>query len=522
MQERWDAVRARKGWKKGDRSILDDDPLTQSGVWYELREKYLIPNNIPITSTTRSQVTGNIRKICKSLEGSPMREDLGIISGARASLYFDGKWENVDMDEIVALAEKGTDLVFIEKRGVIEIVSKYIGQYGIAFCNTQGHFTEYAKDLARASKEAKGNVAIITDWDCAGVNIAERVRVKKGEEEDAEENGAAEDETEEEQENEEEEEVEHDSAIIERLGITFDTLKSFQSYDIEINQDKVEETYPVHPKKPRFTVDGRPASGKPTKSVTAPIRRMAQLYRQNPIKYARYEYISDNEDYLCGVEDDDGKEVQPAKRIEIDSVLKKVGGRAFAKWIISELEERFPNRDYNRAIKKLTDYTSEKFEILPDSMKRVIRHIFNLVDAAAESEEKKIESEQESTVGFIDIVNKKKENVKRLAHVVAKDYDIQIVNSKMEGLLKILESYDYGYTDNLETFKAEAEKHNVPLKDLMQYAFIIKNGNKKQKADADNSEKSGIKLEDIYKEVMGDVLAKLAREGGSENENKDT
>jgi hypothetical protein len=146
LQERWDAIRARKGWKKGDRSILDDDPLTQSGIWYDLREKYLIPNNIPITKTTRSQVTGNIRKICKFLEGSPMREDLGIIAGARASLYFDGKWENVDMDEIVALAEKGTDLVFIEKRGVIEIVSKYIGQYGIAFCNTQGHFTEYAKD----------------------------------------------------------------------------------------------------------------------------------------------------------------------------------------------------------------------------------------------------------------------------------------------------------------------------------------------------------------------------------------
>jgi len=34
-----------------------------------------------------------------------------------------------------------------------------------------------------------------------------------------------------------------------------------------------------------------------------------------------------------------------------------------------------------------------------------------LADAAAESEEKKIESEQESTVGFIDIMNKKKESV---------------------------------------------------------------------------------------------------------------
>jgi hypothetical protein len=91
-----------------------------------------------------------------------------------------------------------------------------------------------------------------------------------------------------------------------------------------------------------------------------------------------------------------------------------------------------PNRDYNRAIRKMTDYTSEKFEILPDSMKRVIRHIFNLADAAAESEEKRIESEQESTKGFIDIVNKKKENVKRLADVVARDYDIQIVESKLE------------------------------------------------------------------------------------------
>ncbi|MFZ0511857.1 MAG: hypothetical protein WAM14_09645, partial [Candidatus Nitrosopolaris sp.] len=403
LQERWDAVRARKGWKKGDRSILDDDPLTQSGVWYDLREKYLIPNNIPITRTTRSQVTGNIRKICKSLEGSPMREDLGIIAGARASLYFDGKWENVDMDEIVALAEKGTDLVFIEKRGVIEIVSKYIGRYGIAFCNTQGHFTEYAKDLARASKDANGNVAIITDWDCAGVNIAERVRVKKGEDE---EDSGAEDDTEDEQEREEEED-EHDSdTTIERLGITFETLNAFQADDIEIYQEKVEETYPVNPKKPMFTVDGKPASGKPSKSVTVPIRRMAEQYRQNPVKYARYEYISDNEDYLCGVEDDNEKEVQPAKRIEIDSVLKTVKGRAFARWIISELQERFPNRDYNRAIRKLTTYTSEKFEILPDSMKQVIRHIFNLADAAAESEEKQIESEQESTEGFIDIVNK--------------------------------------------------------------------------------------------------------------------
>ena len=52
-----------------------------------------------------------------------MRENLGIIAGTRASLYFDGKQENVDMDEIVALAEKGTDLVFIEKRGWVTLLT---------------------------------------------------------------------------------------------------------------------------------------------------------------------------------------------------------------------------------------------------------------------------------------------------------------------------------------------------------------------------------------------------------------
>jgi hypothetical protein len=43
----------------------------------------------------------------------------------------------------------------------------------------------------------------------------------------------------------------------------------------------------------------------------------------------------------------------------------------------------------------------------------------------------------------------------------------------------------------------------------MQYAFILKNGSEKQKADAGNEE-SWVKIEGIYKEVMSGVLSKLA------------
>ena len=52
----------------------------------------------------------------------------------------------------------------------------YIGDiYGIAFVNTQGHFAEYPKDLIREIIENGGNVAILTDFDCAGIHIAEKV-----------------------------------------------------------------------------------------------------------------------------------------------------------------------------------------------------------------------------------------------------------------------------------------------------------------------------------------------------------
>jgi hypothetical protein len=41
----------------------------------------------------------------------------------------------------------------------------------------------------------------------------------------------------------------------------------------------------------------------------------------------------------------------------------------------------------------------------------------------------------------------------------------------------------HDYNDD-ETFKAEAKRHGVPIKYLMQYIFILKNGSEKQKPDA--------------------------------------
>ena len=117
------------------------------------------------------------------MEGHPKREQLGIFASPRATMYVNESWHNVDINEIPSLAKNGTDVVFIEKRGVVEIV-KYIGDiYGIAFVNTQGHFAEYPKDLIREIIANGGNVAILTDFDCAGIHIAEKVIAEDIEEE---------------------------------------------------------------------------------------------------------------------------------------------------------------------------------------------------------------------------------------------------------------------------------------------------------------------------------------------------
>ena len=47
-------------------------------------------------------------------------------------------------------ADKGTDIIFIEKEGISEVLTEWAGKYGFAMVNTRGHLTEYGKDLMNA------------------------------------------------------------------------------------------------------------------------------------------------------------------------------------------------------------------------------------------------------------------------------------------------------------------------------------------------------------------------------------
>lgn len=140
---------------------------TQSTVWYlalSIFDKY------KIRPPTRDHFVSRIKVVCEKL--GITRESLGIIAKARATMYFNGKWMSVSYDAIGSLAEHGTDIIFIEKVDVVQVLSKYADKYGVALVDTQGALTDYGRDLVEAGRASGANVSIISDYDASGIKIA--------------------------------------------------------------------------------------------------------------------------------------------------------------------------------------------------------------------------------------------------------------------------------------------------------------------------------------------------------------
>lgn len=140
---------------------------TQSTVWY-LCLPIFAKNKIKLPK--RKSLTSRIKAVCEKL--GVTREDLGIIAKARATMYFNGKWNSVSYDAIEDLAGNGTDIIFIEKVDVVGVLGEYADKYGIALVDTQGALTDYGRYLVQAGEESGANIAILTDYDASGIKIA--------------------------------------------------------------------------------------------------------------------------------------------------------------------------------------------------------------------------------------------------------------------------------------------------------------------------------------------------------------
>lgn len=419
-----------------------------------LREEYLLPIEkrygvVLIKANTRKDVTAMINERCEKLEGSPRREELGIFASPRATMYVDGRWHRVDIDDIPELAGKGTDVIFIEKQGVVEIIKQLADIYGIAFVNTQGHFADYPRDLVPRIIDEGGNVVILTDFDCAGIHIAERIIAEDVYQEFVGRDGNRITEL--------KDGVKYTTQFhygerVKRLGIGLDTLDYFVSKvqrgkiegegkSIKVNirnddgelvekqvrtfeelQELVEESYPK--------TEQKDDKQQPGMNVITAIIRYARNYVLSTFAatdvrylrythYKRYKYIFDNFEYLTGLNinevmkvmntndhdelDNDersainrllrNRDPAKAKRIELDSIIKVVRANLFSDFILEKLQEFFPERRYTRAIKMPTEYFGEKFHIFPENIKGLFRYCIEVADKAVKPTEDEIEEE---------------------------------------------------------------------------------------------------------------------------------
>jgi 5S rRNA maturation endonuclease (ribonuclease M5) len=444
LKKRWDKVRL-------DPNILEAfspnyDPWTQSTVWYYLREEYLIPiektyHETMIKVGTRKAVTAMISERCEKLEGSPAREQLGITASPRATMYVKGEWFRVDIDKIPALAGKGTDVIFIEKQGVVEIIKHLSDTYGFAFVNTQGHFAEYPRNLVPEITKQGGNVVILTDFDCAGIHIAERI--------------IADDTT----------------GKVKRLGIDMDTLRYFISKvnGIDTLDQLIEHVQESYPKAERTEDKQQPGT-----NVVSTIIRYAMKY--NDYSDERYEYIYDNFEYLTGLDVDilddlalddyngeftkDSKDIiakaledrdpGKARRIELDSVIKVVKANMFAQFIIDKLLEFFDERKYiGRAIGIPKEYFGEKFNILPENTRELFLRVARIADRASTPTEEAIEEElenwspteeqvQRGIPALLIVPTEKMVNERLMAEAVASDPDMRTFDERAKTMFESL------------------------------------------------------------------------------------
>ena len=176
-----DFLKQRKKAVEQNPSLKVTDRITQSTVWYRIRP-IMVENNFQPRKTwgiTRETLQNEINEICRELwpDEDILREDLGIIASARATMYYNGMSYPVSIDNVKNLAENGVVVIVIEKEGIADVLTSFADKYGVALVHTKGHFVEYCKDLIEAVEESGGNVATLTDYDAYGIKIANGARI---------------------------------------------------------------------------------------------------------------------------------------------------------------------------------------------------------------------------------------------------------------------------------------------------------------------------------------------------------
>jgi hypothetical protein len=359
LKERKEAVEANP-------DLIITDLLTQSGIYYEARPRYMAAGINPAKAGKqfRKNQVRKIEKICEEM--GVTREEIGIFAQARTFLYFSGEKHSVGFKNLMQLMKMGTDIILIEKEGMAEVLRPFANAAGIAILNSIGFVARYAGRLAELSKKDKAHIAMLTDFDVSGLTISRSF------------------------------------PWIYRIGIDFESLKHLKTKDENkpLTKEDVEEDYDTTKPKKR---GGKSA-----------YNHWKGLQNMGPAEGEDAETFYNNLEYLR------------SKRIEIDSVVRKVGNQEFWDFVVKNLTKKFTHRNYNRSI-EVPSYVDPQVSIdLAGALRNKIEELLE-VDVQEEI------GDLANTKGIIkDIKKRKQAIVNRFQDIVLMDTNLGPILEKMQ------------------------------------------------------------------------------------------
>jgi hypothetical protein len=336
-------------------------------VYYRILSFYKKAKEEP---PTRETVKKTFLKLCKKL--GVRREELNIIAGSRAEIYFEGEWNSVSYDSILALAERGVDHVCVEKDGVCEILTDWADLYGIALVNTRGHLTEYCERLMIVAQKSGALVVIITDYEYVGIKIASE-----------------------------------SPSNVHWIGVNDEMLEYF------------------HLTKEELEIDAENQTNK------REVETLVLHSRHLPDKETGY--VRDDSRFLGKA---DLKFLSNWKRIEINAVLATVESERFFEYILHKLQQISPTRDYTRVIKMPSEYGGGLNAVLPKPIRDVLSRIQSLATEAVEEKEEEIINELKTHKGVLKVEEKREEIQKQFTKVLEENENIKKIVKKCSDLLK--------------------------------------------------------------------------------------
>ncbi len=364
LKERYEAT-------KKDPTLKDTQKWTQSTVFYRLGP-ILLDHGFSAETIDRQYITSEIKTVCEKYLGVK-REDIGITAADRAQLYFKGEWHDVGLEEINDLVQYGTDMLIVEKEGVVKQLAPFADEIGIALLNSRGFLTEYASILSEESSKNGCNIVILTDLDASGLLIASTI------------------------------------PGVFRIGIDFNTLDYFG-----IDSSIVEEDY------------------MPRSNHLKPLEALVASSHDSDLFDLFPENILDLFDQLTDYDNSLSKKVEyvSSKRIEIDSVMAAVNDNAkFWRFILAKLQERFATRNYNRAI-NVPEY------VMPTNIESLNKMVREKAIVVSEKERVKMKEEFSNTKGFLDVKQHDSAVAQKLRTIIENDKSIKPFLDKIDSLVK--------------------------------------------------------------------------------------